>query len=719
MAQNSIPGTRKSSTNMFDELRLGPFRIVHTSSRHRPHQVDNGPDATTALCRVTIADLHHGSPRTLFCQTQCCYLNPSIPEDSDSNGNPHKMFDVSMNRPFSIPAENLMVRKDDGGLDYSPFYQVQLEFEAGYDFSSWPPMNVDEFGVAAEDVKTLKPLSRHIILSSRSHSIKDSLNAPLVLSIGTPSHAKAIQTEYRMECGFNLVISGMIHGTNMSESITASNLHSTSTLPSGGETIRLLSQGTWNGLMETEQEPRTPVSTNLSESRSPEESNTLFNDPKNQEPLHRQFGEVLYMLSAKQRLLMDSFRCIGCGESQESEQQLQTHFRNAHTGYHCVPAYDGSSVYFQVGPSENATSSQTQQPLYIPSIELQRLQNAPEEHSEAMNVANPTLHLSPDAAYYPKSEASRPGAKRTIVPFDDGNPESMHMDSASDIAATDVSGIHTTAAKDGNILRVSHSPSMTSTYVNYVQRYEGSQAESDVFLVPKMKQPLYHPVSKAILKAGDPLPLPDVKKDWVIQQHRGNIAEYTDVTMEEKDYIWKWDSFILRKNITASVYLAPAWLEFVRYNAVWLISSQSRMAEFGNHMAVLLAQDTLPKEAIEVAKRYIQEARKHGPLQAPDNPTLEGYQSRKSASGCTICGLPVRGPKTLLCHNKVNKITVSKIKRRANILSDMPSPVVPFRLRRHYRQDWCKQKEVGVQQLLRTTVVMRRRSLAVYHSLAV
>lgn len=140
----------------------------------------------------------------------------------------------------------------------------------------------------------------------------------------------------------------------------------------------------------------------------------------------------------------------------------------------------------------------------------------------------------------------------------------------------------------------------------------------------------------------------------MIQQHRGNIAEYTDVTMEEKDYIWRWDKFILRKNITASVYLAPAWLEFVRYNAAWLVSSQSRMAEFGNHMAVLLAQDTLPGATIEAAKRHLQEARRVGPPIAPDRPLPEYLRTRKSMSGCAICRLPVRGPKTLLCHNKVN-----------------------------------------------------------------
>lgn len=191
----------------------------------------------------------------------------------------------------------------------------------------------------------------------------------------------------------------------------------------------------------------------------------------------------------------------------------------------------------------------------------------------------------------------------------------------------------------------------------------GKTSRSNKILVPETRQPLFDPISKAQLKPGQDVPKPVPDDTWLIQKHRESIADFSDVTPAEKEFIWEWDEFILKQNITSGAYFPRAWLGFVQLKAAWLVAAEHRMLEFGKHVTVLLARDALDNGTIESAFNYIDKARAAAGRANDDvaNPSPDASskhsprasQIRKSASGCAICELPVVGPRQLICSNKV------------------------------------------------------------------
>ncbi|OAA65065.1 Zinc finger domain-containing protein, PHD-finger [Cordyceps fumosorosea ARSEF 2679] len=144
--------------------------------------------------------------------------------------------------------------------------------------------------------------------------------------------------------------------------------------------------------------------------------------------------------------------------------------------------------------------------------------------------------------------------------------------------------------------------------------------------------------------------------------HREGIAEFSDVTPQEKEYIWEWDGYILKQNITANAYLPRAWLGFVQQKAAWLVAKDERMREYGKHVCVLLARDLLTDEVIKQAQGCIREARALRKMYVDNTILSEGVEQaaatskgagvRKSSKGCPVCQLPVLGPRLLVCANK-------------------------------------------------------------------
>lgn len=140
-----------------------------------------------------------------------------------------------------------------------------------------------------------------------------------------------------------------------------------------------------------------------------------------------------------------------------------------------------------------------------------------------------------------------------------------------------------------------------------------------------------------------------------MQKHRDVILDYSDVHAEEKEYICEWDSFVLKQRVTSEPHLQNVYLSFIEDKASWLTSRQSRMTEFAKHLTYLKARNALTKETILKAFAILREARMDMDQEPavdlkPPSPRVEG---RKSASGCGVCGQPVRGPSTLICDNEV------------------------------------------------------------------
>lgn len=178
-------------------------------------------------------------------------------------------------------------------------------------------------------------------------------------------------------------------------------------------------------------------------------------------------------------------------------------------------------------------------------------------------------------------------------------------------------------------------------------------------VVPETKQSLYHPVSKAVLEPGTEAPKPSEDISWLIQKHQEAINDFGDVDPQEKEFVIEWDAFIIHKRISSDAFLPRAWLSFVKEKASWLVASPLRMIEFGKHLSYLMARDALDDQTVQRGFGYIRTARMNRQDRGEDvevAPKLSPKASlpRKSAGGCTVCGLPVLGQRLLICARMVS-----------------------------------------------------------------
>ncbi|KAI4870604.1 hypothetical protein F4820DRAFT_402750 [Hypoxylon rubiginosum] len=172
-------------------------------------------------------------------------------------------------------------------------------------------------------------------------------------------------------------------------------------------------------------------------------------------------------------------------------------------------------------------------------------------------------------------------------------------------------------------------------------------------LVPGNKQPMFDRLSKALLEPGSIVDPPKIDDTWLVQKHRDIIRDYSDVHQDEKEYISEWDAYVNRECVTSEPHLQEVYLSFVENKALWLSATQSRMTEFSKHLSYLKARNALAESTIADALAIMRRARSQKRPEQPEvtKPPSPRTEYRKSASGCAVCGQPVRGPSTLICSN--------------------------------------------------------------------
>ncbi|KAI2632119.1 hypothetical protein GGR54DRAFT_582226 [Hypoxylon sp. NC1633] len=172
-------------------------------------------------------------------------------------------------------------------------------------------------------------------------------------------------------------------------------------------------------------------------------------------------------------------------------------------------------------------------------------------------------------------------------------------------------------------------------------------------VVPNNKQPMYDRLSKALLEPGSLVDPPTIDDTWLVQKHRDIIRDFSDILQEEKEYIWEWDAYVTREHVTSDPHLQVVYLEFLKDRASWLVASQSRMTEFSKHLSYLKARNALAEPTIAEAFAIMRRARSEKRPEQTETikPPSPRTEYRKSASGCAVCGQPIRGPSTLICSN--------------------------------------------------------------------
>lgn len=167
-------------------------------------------------------------------------------------------------------------------------------------------------------------------------------------------------------------------------------------------------------------------------------------------------------------------------------------------------------------------------------------------------------------------------------------------------------------------------------------------------LVPKTGQPMYDPVSRAMLEPGTELVPPKADHAWRIQLHRDNIADYVDIPSPEREYISAWDAFCLPRGLSSEVYLPEALMEYTREKSAWLVSSGQRMEEFLKHMSSLQLRGVLDQGTKEEVLGIIGEARGERERAEKERESGDGpepmdedgpvdWQAARKAENCAVC----------------------------------------------------------------------------------
>ncbi|KAL7948181.1 hypothetical protein V8C42DRAFT_313708 [Trichoderma barbatum] len=622
-------------------LRVEVLKIAHKDSKkvrsYHAHPPPREVIPTKASCRITISELSSGYPRVVHCQSQVCDLttfkNPV---------GPHRVARIALPKPFYIPQESILInRSDDDKFDLADSYDIVVELEAAHD-GHWPPLDSNDFGILPASSSLSSVPGKAWVLSSRFDQIFGRLKSPLSLSAGYSAHEPPVQTDYVMDidlrwsAGFKalkLLEKGSMPCINavdpdadpFVDDFFAPSMNGTTHSINGHHVDESSIEIDDDGLDGPEGAQTPSRSLRTREKNKVYNLKVLSDQAQGRERKRRSRanhiatneGRVSYLLPSDQPVCLDYYRCVTCGAYHQTMQQLQVHLQTYHPAYSYVLETTSQGPQFRVTSRCEPMSSPLKQYQLKPPVKPFNLET----------------YLVGDHSWV----SSRLGP-----------------DTIDDIF---------TFSKDKNTYERLPSQSPVATQPRPVQRRPGAP-RSDKILVPNIKQPLFDPISKARLVPGQEVPKRPLDNTWLIQKHRESTSDFSDVTPAEKEYIWEWDGYILRQSLTSAAYFPRAWLSFVREKASWLAAADQRLLEFGKHASFLRVRDMLDDKIILEAFSYINDARARLQQSVGDesgNVKIEGSdpkqspratQIRKGADGCTICQLPVLGPRMLICSNK-------------------------------------------------------------------
>ncbi|TLS23721.1 uncharacterized protein PpBr36_06296, partial [Pyricularia pennisetigena] len=640
-------------------LCINVLRIQHkdtpkagasASSQH----LDGPAEISRARCKVTIHACENGSKELLFCASQVCsvqtYKNPSAPG---------YVAKINLPKPFIVPADMIMIDRHEHNhiFDLAASYTTEIEL-GGVGDASWPPFKLiksdaaDAFSVSyrpderqkwslvavIDDIcpKSLAPDS----LSLRHRSIEmPDCSTDLVLKkeiLWTTGFTEKATKGLSADTGdAKTPTRPAMNGTAVNG---MANGHVNGFLPNGYShhgpelTNGISANGHVNGHAEEDDDAEGELTPNRSlRTRGPAKSYNLkeLSDKAHgtERRRRRKLGDmdkeeraaadgigrnVVYKLPSEE-VTVEGLSCCVCGATSPSTQQLRAHF-------FCHPRYqfdfmearhgkDAPHVVF-VSLDAMAAEGQSMQPRVFQlcrakgPLDLSRYLDG--DHSWVTSRFGPDHGSTPDEYHSLRPVVLKP------------KPTTR---------------------------RPENSESSTSIRSN-----AGSRA-----VVPRIKQRLFHPLSKALLEPGQPVPVVEPDTDWLIQKHRDHLQDFVDIEDGEKEYMMEWDAFAFKEQLSSNAYIVRGLLAFVRAKAPWLLAKNTRMLEFGKHMATLRARGSIKSGTIEEALKIVADARRKGlaaPLIAASGASEPKSSLQRSKGACVICRKPALGPSLLICSNK-------------------------------------------------------------------
>ncbi|KAI0602408.1 hypothetical protein F4775DRAFT_537040 [Biscogniauxia sp. FL1348] len=585
-------------------LRVEVLQITHSDSAGpMPNGLinANGPSKNDiplikARCKLIICKWRPGmEARVLYCDSQFCNLRVS--RDADDVCRRARIYLTS---PFYVPAEKLCVeRDDDDGFDLADQYMVIAELGSAGD-PKWPPLDLLP---KRENLDIFSCRPQHVVLST--------------------------QVVYQFEKGrvSNNVILRRKNGEDtklelmMEMDLRWSTGHTAVSTPAAGElsTPPDIKVPHMNGALE-------PLTNGHVNGRAEQMANGYRRDEQDlvmeDDEDHEEATTPSRSLRAREKkqtynlkLLSDKAR--GKERKERKQRKLATMDNEAgqvtwyvpHAGavvvknYYCIRCY-------------GAHTSMSQLAKHV---------EAHEEFKFSFDWSSSRIWVTPH-----DQETPRP-------------PRSYLADLASPGGRE---GREDTSSLDNSHGNLGQTRSLEQSSIP-------AKPKDSRQRIPNIKQPIYDRLSKARLEPGSIVDPPKVDDTWLVQKHRDIIRDYSDVHPDEKEYMYEWDALVNRECVTSEPHLQDVYLKFLHDKASWLVASQSRMTEWSKHLSYLKARNALTDATIAEAFSIMRMARSQKRVDQPEppKPTSPRNEYRRSASGCAVCGQPVRGPSTLVCSN--------------------------------------------------------------------
>ena len=178
------------------------------------------------------------------------------------------------------------------------------------------------------------------------------------------------------------------------------------------------------------------------------------------------------------------------------------------------------------------------------------------------------------------------------------------------------------------------------------------------YYVPKTSKPLFNTVTKQLLEPGSEIPNSDDEKDesWLHQRHRDIVMDYEDVTDDEKDFIIRWNPFIMEEQLTGETHLSEVILRFVEANKFWFVERASRKKELAKTTEIFIMRGVVSQKCLEKCIQILRGAEKMGGSKEKeamevDRPVSPAKQ--RGALDCE-CGGHAQPPNRVICHGKVS-----------------------------------------------------------------
>lgn len=395
---------------------------------------------------------------------------------------------------------------------------------------------------------------------------------------------------------------------------------------------------------------------------SKENSGTFSAAPDTGENLTYTFSKAnAEAYGIKQTHVVAGFSCPICNLDTKYMDSLRLHFKNTHNRFifHARPK---SSFFVEI----NRETRRSMEDHPLQTIQIGR----------ATTLLDMEKYLSGDSSWTEAREGPRNdqwpnldnlahlGFEASPSTSPRNSRQSSPEVSGSDTGSKESEGLVPVPAK---IRRLATVP-VRNKKKHYVPGTHNRPYSKSAYAPDIADRVFYDLRTKRELKPGEELPDSDDEKDeaWLLHKRKDIINEYSDLTDIEKEYLIKWEEFIMGERLTNLSHLPVTIERFVARNRVWFAEKEARKAEWHKQIEVFIARDGLESQPLmshcdkifnqgtkELDAKLKSESEFALRPEVDAKPELEPEPEMRGGTDC-VCGDLVQSPDQVICSGKVS-----------------------------------------------------------------